>query len=189
MDMERIKKYLRLYGWQAAVIVLGLLLVCSPDTASAIIAKVIGWGLMLTGAVALIMALTGLAFRRVSSLVWAVLALGVGIFIVSFPLVLAEALGRFFGIFLTIQGVNNVRSALQRKQADLPWQSGMITAAVTLGAGIVLALLPMALSRIILNLCGLVLMVIGTVNILASWREQKAIDQGHRRPDIIDADE
>lgn len=187
MDMERIKYYLRRYGGQALVILLGLVLVCSPDTASVFIARLVGWILILAGSGNLLLALTGMASSRVPALVWDAVALGIGIFIVCFPLVLAEALGRFFGLFLVIWGSGSIRSALQRKRADLPWQAGLTVACVTLGAGILLFLLPMTLSRVILKLCGLVLILIGAVDIFATRREQKAIEG--RRPDIIDADD
>ena len=188
MNKDRVKQIIRLYAWPVVLAVLGLILVFSPDTASALIAKILGWILIAIGTAAAIGAVLGASYERVRLIVFAVLCLGVGIFVVSFPLVLAEALGRFFGIFLTIQGISGIRKAVQRKNADLPYQYSMISAVVTLAAGIILALLPLTLSRIILNICGLVLIVISVVNIVGVYQEQKALEAGGR-PDIIDADE
>lgn len=189
MDMERIKRLLRLYAWPGLLVVLGLILIFSPDTASVLISKVIGWVLIGIGACIAIAAILGGGYGRTGRVVYAVLCLGVGIFISAFPLVLAEALGRFFGLFLAIRGAVGIRNAMQKKNADLPWQNSMIIAGVTLAAGAVLVLLPLTLSRIILNICGAVLILIGIVNIVGTYRESKALEDGSRRPDVIDADE
>ena len=189
MDMERIKRLLKLYAWPGALILVGLILMVSPDTASALISKIIGWVLIGIGVCMAIGAILGGGYGRTGQVVWAVLCLGVGIFVSAFPLVLAEMLGRFFGIFLAIRGIAGLRGAQQKKNADMPWQNSMIVAAVTLGAGVILALLPLTLSRVILNICGLALVVIGVVNLIGIYREQKALEDGSRRPDIIDADE
>lgn len=186
MDKERMKKLLRLYGWQVLVVIVGLVLVFSPDTASALIAKVIGWILIAIGVLLAIGAILG-GGDRTRLIVGAVLCLGVGIFVSSFPMVLAEALGRFFGLFLAISGISNVRKALQKKEAELPYQYSLVIALLTLVAGVVLMLLPLTLSRIILNICGVVLVVIGVVNIIGAYQERKMLEDGSR-PDIIDAD-
>lgn len=188
MDKERVKKLLRLYAMPAFLIVLGLVLVFSPDTASAFVAKIIGWLIIVIGAVGLLWAILGASYERPRQMVFSVLCLGLGIFIVSFPMVLAEALGRFFGIFLTIQGAGDIRRALQKKNAGFPYRYSLGVAVVTLIAGVVLALLPMTLSRIILNICGVVLVVIGVVNTVGTYQEQK-LPENRGRPDIIDADE
>lgn len=189
MDMERIKKLLRLYAWPGVLIFVGLILMVSPDTASALISKIIGWVLIGIGVCIAIAAILDGGYGRTGQVVSAVLCLGVGIFISAFPLVLAEMLGRFFGILLTIRGVAAVRGALQKKNADLTWQYSMMIALVTLAIGVILALLPLTLSRIILNLCGLALVVIGVVTVIATRQEQKMLESGRRRPDVIDADE
>lgn len=188
MDKERMKKLLRLYAWPAVLTLLGLVLMFSPDTASALIAKVIGWVLIGAGVCVAIGAVLGMAGDRVRMIVIAVLCLGIGIFVTSFPLLLAEMLGRVFGIFLIIRGIADIRGALRKKAADIPWQYSMGIAALTLAAGIILALLPLTLSRIILNICGIVLVIIGIVNIAGTYQEQKALESGSR-PTIIDADE
>lgn len=188
MDKEQIKRSVKLYAWPAILVVLGLVLVFSPDTASALISKIIGWILIAIGVCAAIAAITGLSFERTRTVVYAVLCLGVGIFVTSFPMVLAEALGRFFGIFLAIQGVGSIRRAIQKKQADMPYEYSLGVAILTLAAGVVLALLPLTLSRIILNICGAVLVVIGIVNIVGIYRENRALESGEK-PTIIDADE
>ena len=186
MKKERIKQLLQLYAWPAALIILGLVLVFSPDTASALIAKILGWGIIVVGACTLIAAIAGAPYERMRKIAFAVLCLGVGIFIVAFPLVLAEALGRFFGLFLIIQGVGNIQKALQKKKADLPYQFSLGIAILTLLAGIVLALLPLTLSRVILNICGIVIVVIGIANIIGRYQEQKLLEAG-KNSNIIDA--
>ncbi|MBQ7800704.1 MAG: DUF308 domain-containing protein [Oscillospiraceae bacterium] len=189
MNKDRIIHLLRLYAGPALLALAGLLLLFSPDTASALIAKAVGWIAIIAGAAGLLRGVLGAAPDRTRAIVGAVICLGLGIFVVSFPMVLADTLGRFLGIFLVCFGASGVRQALQKRDADLPYRDSLIVAGVTLAAGILLFLLPRTLSRIILNICGVVLIVIGVVNALGTYREQKAIEDGSHRPDIIDADE
>ena len=188
MSKKHIREFLQLYAWPVAMILLGLVVLVRPDTASALIAKIVGWICIGVGVCFAIGAIAGAAHERVRLVVGAVLSLGIGIFITSFPLVLAEALGRFFGLFLILQGVSSVQKAIQKKKVDLPYQFSLGIAILTLAAGVVLALLPMTLSRIILKICGLVLAVIGAANIIGRSLEQKQLDAG-KDHNIIDADQ
>ena len=188
MKKENIKELVKLYAWPAALTILGFVLLFSPDTAAALIAKIIGWVCIGIGVVVAIAAITGASYDRVRLAVLAVLCLGVGIFITAFPLVLAETLGRFFGLFLILLGIGNIKKAIQKKSIDLPYRVSLAVAVLTLGAGVVLVRLPMTLSRIILNICGLVLVVIGIANIVGRYQEQKLLEAGEDRR-IIDADQ
>lgn len=188
MKNERIKELLLRYAWPAVMVILGLVLVFSPDTASTLIAKIIGWVLIGIGVCAVIAAIASAGHERARLIVAAVLCLGVGIFITAFPLVLAEALGRFFGLFLAIRGVSDIQKAVQKRKAGLPYQFSLGVAVLTLAAGVVLALLPLTLSRIILNICGLVLIVIGVVSLISRNQEQKLLEAG-KDPNIIDAEQ
>ena len=51
MKKQKLAAFLSRYATPAVLIVLGLVLILCPDTASALISKVAGWGLMMAGIV------------------------------------------------------------------------------------------------------------------------------------------
>lgn len=185
MNKETIKKRLPPYIWPGAMVLLGLVLLFSPDTASALIAKILGWICVLAGVYCGIAAISGADRKKMTAA--AILCLGLGAFIIAFPLSIAQMLGRVFGLFLVALGAGNIRESLMKKKMDLPYELSLGVAIATVVAGVVLFLLPMTLSRVLLNICGGVLVVIGILSIVKTYREQKLLESGDG-PDIIDAE-
>lgn len=185
MKKETIKKLLSVYAVPVGTVILGMVLVFSPDTASTLIAKVIGWICIAVGICCAIAALSAVDRGQMVSV--AVLSLGLGIFITSFPLALAKVLGRIAGLAMILAGLGKVRGSLMKKKSGLPYELSLAVAIGTVVAGVVLLLLPMTLSRVLLNICGGVLVVIGILNIYGVYREQKFLEPGNDH-DIIDAE-
>lgn len=188
MNKKRIQELLNQFVIPALLTVLGLILILNPDTAAALVVKILGWFFIVVGACAIIAAVLADPYERPKIIVLAVLSLGLGIFLVAFPMTLAKILGRFFGIFLVTRGGSNISVALHRKNEGFPYQYSLGIAIATLAAGILLIVLPLTLSRFVLNICGVVLVIIGICNILASLKEIKKLEDG-ADPNIIDADE
>ena len=179
MKKDRIMKLLNLVGIPVLATVLGLLLLINPDSATVMVAKALGWLLVIFGAGKAI----SMANKHTGTTGgWIVAAANViiGVLVLKNPLLLAESLGKFLGILLVIRGVGDLRRS--------NYQKAKILAIVTLIVGAVLILMPMILTRTILRLCGLVVAVIGIVNIVEKLQEVKRLEDG-RRPDIIDAEE
>lgn len=184
MKQERIMEYLKLIAIPGLVTVLGLILSVNPDSATVLVAKVIGWVLVIFGAVkAVSIATSSMAAKTTGTAVgwiWAAAAVILGVLILNDPLLLAESIGRFLGILLVVRGGSDLKKSAHQKARTL--------AIVTLAVGIVLILMPMTLTRAILRLCGLVVAVIGIVNIVEKLQEMKLLEEGSN-PNIIDADE
>lgn len=179
MKKDKLMNIVNLFGIPALTAVLGLILLLSPDTATALVTKVIGWILVVCGAGKAISMATGHT-GSVSGWVWAAVGVILGVGILSRPLILAESLGRLIGILLVIRALSDRRSSVTR--------GGKTIAMITLIVGAVLFLMPMTLTRTILRLCGLVVVIIGIVNIVEKLWEVKLLDSGEK-PKIIDADE
>lgn len=161
-----------------ALIVLGAVLLLSPDSASALIAKILGWGIFLAG---IGFGISGIAGRSGTALkiFAAIVCIGLGGTLIRNPLILAANIGRFLGILLLIRGG---RDFFQSNH-----QSAKVLSIVTAVLGVVLIVLPMTTSRLVFSLLGLVILVIGTAMLIERLRDRRRLDDGKDKPDIIDA--
>ena len=164
-------------SYPLGLMVLGLILLISPDTASALIARVLGWLLTLAGIGIGISAI----FDRRGDLGKGFSAVGfvcVGGWLLANPLVLAASLGRFLGILLLLRGLRD----LYLRHAE--GRSNRL-AVITTVAGLILMVLPMTTSRLIFRLCGAAILAIGTAMLLDRLKDQRYLEGGDSN--IIDA--
>lgn len=159
------------------VILLGLVLTFSPDTASALIARIVGWIITLIGigfGISALLDRDGLAGKVFGAIVCA----GIGGWLAANPLMLAAFVGRFLGVLLAIRGIRDV--FLSRSRGH-----GQILAIIVAVVGVILAVLPMTTSRLVFSICGVVLLVIGVAMLIDRLRDRRYLDDGD--PNIIDA--
>lgn len=157
---------------------LGLILIIHPDTASVLVARVLGWGVLLVGigfGVAAIFDRRGAIGKGVAS----VGCVTIGGFLMRNPLVLAAGIGRILGIMLILRGGRDVM--LSNRSGH-----GRILAIVTTVVGVVLAVLPMTTSRLVFSGCGVVVLLIGGAMLLDRLKHRRYLDEGSD-PNIIDA--
>lgn len=160
------------------VILLGLVLVFCPDSASALIAKLLGWMISMAAIVLGISAIFG-AQGRTGKVIGAIVCAVIGGWLGSHPLVLAAWFGRIVGIVLLLDGIQDMSTNCRMGRRFL------LPALVAL-AGLVLILMPMTASRLIFSACGVVVLVIGVVMLLDRLKGQKRLN-GPQDPNIIDA--
>lgn len=185
MNKEQIRQYILRYAGPVAMVLVGLPLIISPDTASVLISRIIGWVSIGVGICCGIGAYA--AFNKTRLVGIAVLCLGLGIFVTAFPLAIAKILSRILGLALVSLGAGRIHRYLLEKEAGTSDRGALIIAVCTAAAGAVLFLLPMTLSRILLVICGVVLVIIGGANFYGAYREQKLLPGGDD-PNIIDAE-
>ena len=159
------------------VMVLGLILLVSPDTASALISKILGWCLTLVGVGIGIWAIADRS-GAVGKGVAAVLCVVTGGWLSAHPLLLAAGIGRFFGILIAIRGIRDLLLARDRGQSNT-------LAVITTVVGAVLVLLPMTTSRLVFRICGIVILAIGAAMLVQRLKENRYLPGG--KNDIIDA--
>ena len=156
------------FGAPAAMILAGLILLLVPDSASVIIAYLVGGVLTLAG---IVMGIAALLDRRISKGLWA--CLSVGGTLVGNPLLLARNLGLFLGILLAIEGGESLR------------RGNRTFGIFILVVAVALVLSPMTLSRLVFRLCGLVVLLIGIGMLADRLKQRKRISGGDSN--IIDA--
>ena len=170
MRKEKFWQLLNQFGMPATMILLGLILLLVPDSASVIIAYLIGGILTLGG---IVFAIGALLDRSFSKGFWALVCLGLGSVLSGNPLLLARNLGRFLGVLLAIEGGDCLR------------KGNRVFGIVILVAAVTLILSPMTLSRLVFSGCGLVVLIIGIGMLVDRLKNQKYLNKGD--DNIIDA--
>lgn len=160
------------------VILLGLLLLINPDSASALISMLLG-GLLTLVAVGFGIAALVSDRHRIRKLVFALMLFSGGGILSRNPLLLASFAGRVVGILLFVDGLGDMLSAHRNGVRFL------MPLLVTILGG-VLVLMPMTASRLVFSLCGLVVVILGVSMLLERIRFRR-LDHGHDDPNIIDA--
>ena len=160
-----------------AVTLLGLLLLINPDSASVLIARILGWGLTVVGIGFGIAAILD-RDNRVRKGITAVFFACAGGTLTANPLLLAAWIGRFIGVLIAIRGV---RDLLLHSSYGYSRMLALITTAV----GALLVVLPMTTSRLVFSVCGLVVLAIGIGMLLDRLKNRNYLPKG--KDNIIDA--
>jgi len=162
MKKQDILSLIQFFLAPALVTLLGLLLLINPDSASALISKILGGILSAVGFLLAIVALFS-DRRRAGKLVSALMLLCCGGILSARPLLLAAFAGRIVGILLLADGLMDLLNAHRRGIRSL------MPLLVTILGGM-LVLMPMTASRLVFRLCGLAVTVIGIVMLLDRLR-------------------
>lgn len=162
----------------ALLIVLGLILIVDPDSASVLVAKIIAWVLVLTG--------TGLGLRNLlgdsrhtGQIIGGCISLVLGLWLLSHPLALAVGLGRVLGLVILLQAVDFQALRAGKKP-------GLLSLTTAL-AGLLLILIPLTASRLVFIVLGLVCLALGVTELVNRLRSRKLPDGGDD-PNVIDGE-
>ena len=116
---DTILSVIRLIATPVLLMVLGLILLIHPDSASALVAQILGWVLLIAGVVFAVSAIAG-HFDTVGKVLSAVCCFAVGAWLLRNPLMLAAGLGRLAGILLVVRGIQDILNASRYHYGILP---------------------------------------------------------------------
>lgn len=167
MKKQKISSLLSLMALPIGLMVLGVVLIFDPDSASALVSRLLGWGLVLAGVGVLCFGSDHRLFRGIGMIC-------VGSFFLSNPLTLAAFVGRVVGVLMALSGIREMHRGRD------PLLAVMLTI-----VGVVLALLPMTTSRLVFIGCGVVAFAIGLVMLIRRLDRNRRLGRG--KDDIIDA--
>lgn len=164
-------------GAPVAVILLGILLVVSPDSASILVARILGWGLTLVGIGFGIAAILD-RDRAVRKGVTAVIFACAGGWLTANPLLLAAWIGRIIGLLIIFRGIRDLYLANS-------YGYSRMLALITTAVGAVLVVLPLTASRLVFSLCGVLVLLLGVGMLADRLKHPGYLPKGDS--DIIDA--
>ena len=166
-----------------AYIVIGLLLLVMPQTSLLWICYAFGAVVLITGIVCLIQyaRIRGTGFTAPFMLVGGVITAGLGIFTLAKPQVVASFLPVVFGIFILVDGVSRVGTAIDlAKRKGQKWWVLLLLSIVSVGLGVLLVLHPFDAAVSVVMLCGILLIVEGALNlgcVLYAAMELRTLDR------------
>ena len=161
------------------LMILGVVLLVCPDSATTILVRILGW-LLIAVAVGLGIWAVAVPGSIVSRVLGAAIFGLAGIWMVTHPLGLAVWLGRLVGILLLIQGLQDI-IYIRSLHASL------FLPLLTAVAGIILVVLPMTTSRLVFRGSGAVVLIIGGYMLFDRLRNRSRLQGPPDNPNIIDA--
>ena len=172
--MKDIQK-IRLLAGPALAVILGLILLVNPDSASALIGTVLGWIAVL---IALAEAFSGGKGAPVKGILFGCL----GVLFLTNPLLVARFLGRALGLSLFVWSMGGIRRNRGKKLTP-----GLLFSCALLVVGFVLFVTPMTTSRLVLAGVGILIILVGVTEALERLRENKQLEEPED-PNIIDVE-
>ena len=166
-----------------AYIVIGMMLLIMPQTSLLWICYAFGAVVLITGIVCLIQyaRLRGTGFTAPFMLVGGVITAGLGIFTLAKPQVVASFLPIVFGIFIVVDGLSRIGSAIDlAKRKGQKWWVLLLLSIVSVVLGILLVLHPFGAAVSVVMVCGILLIVEGAMNlgcILYAAMELRTLDR------------
>lgn len=171
-------KMLRLLAGPALTVFLGLVLLLSPDSASALVGKILGW-------VAIFIALAEAFGEGKQSPLKGIFFGIIGVLILRDPLYVAKFLGRVLGLALFAWGFGGIVGA--RRVGKLSLTPGTVLSGAVVLLGLVLFLVPMTTSRLLMSGLGILIVIIGLKEGFDRLREKKQLEAPDD-PNIIDVE-
>ena len=178
MKKQDILSLIQLLLVPALLILLGLILVVNPDTASVLISKLLGYVLTLCAIGAGIAAIFSRTKKAMKVICAVVLAM-VGGWLMMHPLWLTAWVSRLLGMLIMVNSGMDLIYAIKCKRH-------VVFHAAATAIGAVLILMPMSASRLVFTLCGVAVLAIGGMMLLDRIRGRRWITEGDD-PNIIDA--
>lgn len=193
MNQLNLKKLFRFEVGSVFLILFGGILLLNPDFGSAAVSAILGWVLVVGGAAGLLIGVLSWPGLGIAELIGSIILLGGGIYLLRNPLMLASLMGILLGLLLLSQGLGALRDALQVKRYGGRYQLSLILGIGMSALGAYLILSPMATSRFVMTIAGLIMIACGITNLISHRRADKYITGSRKKiihnPDIIDADE
>lgn len=163
MKNDKLTAAVKALGVPVALICLGLAMTFRPDSATVLIGKLLGWGLMAVG-VYLVFKIVKFPEDRLPKLLGALLVWYIAGRLLNHPMNVAAGLARLAGVLLLIKGLQE-RSG---RRAERAW--------VQIVLGGALFLLPLAASRLVMTAGGAVVLVAGILMLADRLRSKRLLN-------------
>lgn len=168
---------LRPWCRSALTLFLGLILLFFPDSLPGAAAGILGFVIAVIGAWLIISFFFGSKAGKFTYLIVGIILMVIGFSILRDPLTLATRFGQFVGILLLLVGI--------RGYTDESTGRTKAAAAAFTVLGAVLILMPMTASRMLISVCGTIVVVIGVAMAVEQYRALREYKKANQN--IIDA--
>lgn len=189
------KAYLKGLKWNMVImavltIIMGIALIANPNAAALTICRLLGWIILLSGAVSVVFYLRGSrSFWETSGLVLAVAGILLGIFIIRTPGIIVKFLGYLMAGILLIHGINDVRESFEIKAyQDQQWLIALVLGLINILFGALIVWNPFSSATVLMTIIGVALVYDGATDLLIVLRAARFVKEVRREleDDIID---
>lgn len=150
------------------LIALGIFMVLSPNAALSTIIKVIGIGIIVAGAITVLLYVLNKGEGSLTSLATGIILIVAGIVFLVNPAAIEKIFPTVVGILIIVNGILNLIASIKAKKAGSPaWIVGLILSILTIALGILILSQPLFLMNQIVRIVGIVLIVTGVSFLLA----------------------
>ena len=145
-----------------------LLLLFSPDTATVLIATVLGWGLLIVGVLLAVAAIVG--NQGLTGGIRCGICVLAGIWLTRNPMSLAVTIGKLLGVGLLIGAVSGYRKSVTGSGRGMYLAEGIF--------GVVLLIAPLTATRTVYIVLGAILLAVGIGMLMNRLRNRNRLDSG-----------
>ncbi len=187
--IQRIFSSIRLSS--VLLVLIGVVLLIRPDFGSKAVTLTLGWGLLIAGGIGVASSIFSHMAFGYGSMGSSLMMLLMGIMIVSRPLMLASLFGVVIGLYLVFSGIGSFMDAGRLRRNGQGWIFGMIWGSVSVAVGAYLIISPMASSRFVMSVAGIIMIACGVGSVLthaklARFSEEQQNSCGFYRSDDDD---
>ena len=166
--MNNLKSLLETFAAPVLTILGGLILLFSPDTATVLIATVIGWVLLIVGVLLAIDAVLG--NQGLSGGIRTGACILAGVWLIRSPMSLAVAIGKLLGVGLLVGAVSGLRRSSTGAGRGICIAEGVF--------GVVLLIAPLTATRTVYIVLGLIALAVGIGMLMNRLRNHDRLDSG-----------
>ncbi len=155
---RRIKMHVLLTA--VLTLILGLILLFQPGIAMGTVLSILGWILVITGVVSLLVVLlTHGTMMGQGDLVLGLLELATGLVILMKPTFLVSLVGIVLGLLMVMHGARDIQSAREAKALGYDWKLSLGIGVVTVVMGAIVMFSPFSTAKVLLQVAGICLIV------------------------------
>ena len=174
---ERVQKLLRsVRPGSVILIILGAVLLLSPDSGSRVITLTLGWLLVIAGGLSVAASLFSRMAFGYGTMGSGLAMLLVGVLIVSRPMMLASLFGVVVGAYLVFSGLGSLGDAGRLRSNGQKWGFGMLWGLLSVIVGVYLILSPMTSSRLVMMIAGGAMIACGVGRIATHAKLARFLD-------------
>lgn len=148
------------------LILIGAVLLVRPDVGSKAVILTLGWILVIAGGIGLAASFWSRMAFGYGTMGSSMMMLLFGALILSSPIVLASLFGVVLGAYLVFSGLGSFVDAGRLRKNGQSWILGMIWGIISVVIGVYLIISPMASSRFVMTVAGIMMIACGIGSIV-----------------------
>ncbi len=187
---DRIRRILSSVRLSSVILILiGAVLLVRPDAGSRAVILTLGWILAIAGGLGVAASVFSRMTFGYGTMGSSLMMLLLGVLILSRPMVLASLFGVVLGAYLVFSGLGSFADAGRLRSNGQGWILGMVWAVISVVAGVYLIISPMASTRFVMIVAGIMMIACGAGSIVTHAKLARFMEQQQNPFHFYDEDD